>query len=180
MRSLKHGFAVALAALTCPCHLPLLAVLLAGTALGSYIATNLAPLVAAFGLLFAGALWLAFRQLATAPGGGLPVPAPAGGERELPRVWILTTPGCASCAGVARSWAALRPGYEGHVRVEVVDLLTRPEVARRYGVLRTPAVVIDDQLRAEGTLDVAQPRRLLDEALHQRAVAAEVGARRHA
>lgn len=186
MLRLKHGFAVALAALTCPCHLPLLAALLAGTALGSYIATNLVSLVAVFGLLFAGSLWLAFRQPAAAPRGRpqVPlaplVPAPAGGEQELPRVWILTTPGCASCAGVVRGWAALWPRYEGHMCVEMVDLLARPEVARRFGVLRTPAVVIDGQLRAQGSLNVAQLRRLLDEVLYQRAVAAEVGERRRA
>ena len=70
--------------------------------------------------------------------------------------------------------------YGGRVELETVDLLEQPEVALRYGVLRSPAVVIDGRLRAQGTLDASRLRRLLDEALHERDTAKPAGAGIHA
>ncbi|MBI4494215.1 MAG: hypothetical protein HY690_15610 [Chloroflexi bacterium] len=64
------------AALTCPCHLPLLAVLLAGSALGGFVTNNFELLFGAFVLLFGGTLWLWSRQPSTAPA-AVPKPPPA-------------------------------------------------------------------------------------------------------
>jgi hypothetical protein len=85
------------------------------------------------------------------------------------RVRILKTPGCVSCASVERAWAELRPEYDDRVQVEVVDLLKQPEVARRYGILRSPAVVSDEEVRSQGALDRSRLRALLDQALREHA-----------
>lgn len=174
---MRRHVPLVVAALTCPCHLPLLAALLAGTVVGGVIANNLAVLFTVFGLLFVGSLWLWSRQSTGAPSAPSPAPLPAlgpsgqAGAAEPLRVQVLTTLGCASCAGVERGWEALRPQYGGRVQVEVADLLEQPELARRYGVLRSPAVVIDGRLRAQGALDAPRLRRLLDEALRERRAA---------
>lgn len=165
-----------LAALTCPCHVPLLAVLLAGTAVGGLIADNLVLFFAAFGLLFAGSLWRWARAGAAVPSGAPSEPPPPKPAEETPplQVQLLKTRGCASCASVERDWETLRPRYEGRVQVQVVDLLEQPEVAERQRVLQSPAVVIDGRVRAQGRLDAARLRRLLDEALRERDDAARI------
>lgn len=167
---MRRHLLLGVAALTCPCHVPLLAALLAGTALGGFLTDNLALALVAFGLLFGTSLWLWARQAAGGASSATPAPAMCAkpGPAEPLRVELLKTPGCASCAGVERSWEALRPEYGERVQVEVIDLLERPEVAQRYGVLRSPAVVVDGRLRVQGALDAARLRRLLDEALRER------------
>ncbi|MDA8218127.1 MAG: hypothetical protein M0Z94_10980 [Dehalococcoidales bacterium] len=55
---MRRHLLLAVAALTCPCHLALLAFLLAGTVLGGFISANFGPLVAAFSLVFVAAVWL--------------------------------------------------------------------------------------------------------------------------
>jgi glutaredoxin len=165
-----------LAALTCPCHVPLLVVLLAGTAVSGLIADNLLLFFAAFGLLFAGSLWLWARAgAAVSPSAPSEPPSPKSTEGTPPlQVQLLKTRGCARCASVQRDWETLRPRYEGRVQVQVVDLLDHPEVAERCRVLQSPAIVIDGRLRAEGPLNAARLRRLLDEALRERDDAARL------
>lgn len=86
------------------------------------------------------------------------------------RVLILTTPGCVSCASVERAWRELRPEYDGRVHVEVVAMLEHPELAVRYGVLQSPAVVIGGRLRAQGALGATRLARLLDDVLRERLI----------
>jgi mercuric ion transport protein len=50
-----------LAVLTCPCHVPILAVVLSGTAAGAFLSENLVVAVLAFSLLFALFVWAALR-----------------------------------------------------------------------------------------------------------------------
>lgn len=181
---MRRHLLLGVAALTCPCHVPLVAVLLAGTALGGFITDNLLLLFGAFGLLFGGALWIWSHQPVEVPSGETPATvalsassSPVGDAQPL-RVQLLKTPGCASCAGVERSWEMLQPAYGDRVRVEVIDLLERPEAAQHYRVLRSPAVVIDGRLRAQGALDAGRLRRLLDEALRDRDGGAQATAER--
>lgn len=73
---LKRGVATIVAALTCPCHLPValpvLLTLTAGTALGSWLSANTWSVWALFGVLFVASLMIAMHGLAgrTADGGG--------------------------------------------------------------------------------------------------------------
>ncbi|MBI3974437.1 MAG: thioredoxin family protein [Chloroflexi bacterium] len=190
---MRRHLLLAVAAISCPCYLPILGAVLAGTALGGLIAETYPVLFVALGLLFAGSLWLWSRQTfvaqAAAPAAPASAAPPALAEpqhapgRGAPAVeplqlQILKTSGCASCAGVERSWKAIRPRYEDRVHVQVIDLLERPDVAERHRVLRTPALVIDGRLRAQGALDAARLERLLDEALEARVAAAAPAASR--
>ena len=50
-----------LAILTCPCHVVMILFLLAGTAVGTWLAAVRAWLFLGFTLLFLGGLWLMFR-----------------------------------------------------------------------------------------------------------------------
>ncbi|GBD08752.1 hypothetical protein HRbin22_00993 [Candidatus Thermoflexus japonica] len=64
LERIRRAIGLALALVTCPCHLPvtapLLLSLLAGTALGTYLSSHLEVLAAAAILLFLGGLALAF------------------------------------------------------------------------------------------------------------------------
>ena len=58
-----------LAVVTCPCHLPILAVVLSGTALGAQLQVHFTLTLVLFSLLFLLSLWAVKRSLsATGPG----------------------------------------------------------------------------------------------------------------
>jgi mercuric ion transport protein len=60
----RSGFGwAALAALTCPCHVPLLALLFAGTAAGAFLDQHLSTVLALMSVVFVPALGLAIRRL---------------------------------------------------------------------------------------------------------------------
>lgn len=60
----RSGYAMALLALlTCPCHLPLLALLLSGSAAGVFLTEHFGVALALFSLLFALSLVAALRLL---------------------------------------------------------------------------------------------------------------------
>ncbi len=59
----------ALAVITCPCHLPILAVVLSGTALGALLKAHFTLTLVLFSVLFLLSLWAVTRALsATGPG----------------------------------------------------------------------------------------------------------------
>lgn len=66
-RSLKGYLLLGSALVTCPCHLPLIATLLAGTALGGFLREHAALLVLALGAYFVLALLLGLRLLMALP-----------------------------------------------------------------------------------------------------------------
>jgi hypothetical protein len=53
---LKGVGMLTLAAVTCPCHLPILLALMGGTTIGALLAANLLPVVVLLWVVFAGAL----------------------------------------------------------------------------------------------------------------------------
>ncbi|CAB1085670.1 hypothetical protein D1AOALGA4SA_13154 [Olavius algarvensis Delta 1 endosymbiont] len=66
---------------------------------------------------------------------------------------ILTAPGCTTCgkaiATVQKLVAEGRQEYPG-LSYRTVDVAESPEIGTRYGVLSTPAVVINDTLAFRG------------------------------
>lgn len=48
IRRIMTGFTSAIAILTCPCHLPILILLLSGTAAGAFLSANLGPVLVTF------------------------------------------------------------------------------------------------------------------------------------
>lgn len=63
MRALKSGFLAALAVVTCPCHLPLLLVLMAGTSAGAWLARYQGPVFGVMVVVFAVSLYMTFCRL---------------------------------------------------------------------------------------------------------------------
>lgn len=60
-----------LAVITCPCHLPILAVVLSGTALGALLKEHFTLTLVLFSVLFLLSLWAVTRSLsATGPSDG--------------------------------------------------------------------------------------------------------------
>lgn len=57
----------AVAVLTCPCHLPLLAVVLAGTALGGFLTEHMGIALAVLAVLFIASAWSAVRLFSRDP-----------------------------------------------------------------------------------------------------------------
>ena len=60
--SRRNRLGVLLAILTCPCHIGVAIILLSGTAVGGWLATQRAWLYVLFTLLFVGGLVLLFRR----------------------------------------------------------------------------------------------------------------------
>lgn len=83
------GYAAIISALVfCPCHLPILAAVFAGTALGTMITENfglLFPLMAVYfmGALALGVRWLTQRETPACCGESAPASSRAGGLSEL-------------------------------------------------------------------------------------------------
>jgi mercuric ion transport protein len=98
VRTVRGYLLLGAAFVLCPCHLPLLASLLAGTAVGGVLAANTLALAAVGTIAFAGALLLGLRTLngarsspcpscdddARAGGSVRPEAAPAGARRRGP------------------------------------------------------------------------------------------------
>lgn len=94
---------------------------------------------------------------------------------------VFPHPACPPCADLARTLAALGE-LSPRVRVEIVDLESKPLLAACYGIEMTPAVailrggvVIDDTLiRYYGTPDAATLDDLLDDIIGVSRAAAEL------
>jgi len=86
LKHLRQGVGLALALVTCPCHLPvtapLLLSLLAGTTLGAYLSTHLEVLVAASTALFLVGLALAAAGSEGRQGSGRAAAHPAASRRS--------------------------------------------------------------------------------------------------
>ena len=63
-----------LAAVACPCHLPILLAILSATTIGSVLAANFLPIFVVFGVVFVGALMVGLQTLDTRPGRACPLP----------------------------------------------------------------------------------------------------------
>jgi mercuric ion transport protein len=68
MDRLKGVSMLSLAAVACPCHLPILLALLGGTTIGAVLAANVLPLFVLLGVVFVGALALGLRLLESGSG----------------------------------------------------------------------------------------------------------------
>ncbi len=62
MSTLRTGLAAALAVIACPCHVPLILALLAGTTFGASLASHTGLLYGAMTALFVGALVFLFAR----------------------------------------------------------------------------------------------------------------------
>lgn len=63
MKTIKNGLLTAVALVTCPCHLPLLLALLAGTSAGAWVARYQGPVFGVMAAVFAVSVYLLMRRL---------------------------------------------------------------------------------------------------------------------
>ena len=68
MDRLKGVAMLGLAAVACPCHLPILLALLGGTTIGAVLTANLLPVFVVLGVVFVGALARRLRVLESGSG----------------------------------------------------------------------------------------------------------------
>ncbi len=68
MDRLKSVGVLALAVVTCPCHLPILLALLGGTTIGAVLAANLLPVFVLLGVVFVAVLAVGLRGLEAGSG----------------------------------------------------------------------------------------------------------------
>lgn len=81
MPTLRTGLAAALAVIACPCHVPLILALLAGTTFGASLASHTGFLYGSMTALFVGALVFLFARTNRTGGSASAAPAPAREER---------------------------------------------------------------------------------------------------
>lgn len=63
MKNIKsRKLALIVAAITCPCHIFILAIVLTGTAAGALVNSYFIPLVIIFSILFALSIWKAIKS----------------------------------------------------------------------------------------------------------------------
>jgi hypothetical protein len=101
----KDALRWVLVVVTCPCHVPLLAGLLAGTAAGAWLTKNMLTAMAVATVLFALSLLWLVRGTIRVDAGSAPTP----GEREQAIEEVLC-PSCASRHGRAQDDIALMKG----------------------------------------------------------------------
>ncbi|MFQ5794782.1 MAG: thioredoxin family protein [Candidatus Bipolaricaulia bacterium] len=83
------------------------------------------------------------------------------------KLQILESPGCAKCASAKQSWERIKDDYP-QVEAEAIDITEHPELAVEHGLMSTPGIVIDGELKASGFTNEQRLRELLDEAIQAR------------
>jgi hypothetical protein len=76
MDRLKGAGLLTLAAVACPCHLPILLMVLGGTTIGALLASNVVPVFVVLSAVFVGALTVGLRALETGSGRTCAPPEP--------------------------------------------------------------------------------------------------------
>ncbi len=79
----------------------------------------------------------------------------------MAEVQVLSTPGCAGCDTVKRLVAEVLSAYPD-LEWEEVDLVERPEVATRFGIMSVPVVVIGGRLEFTGVPPKAKLRKKIE------------------
>ncbi len=88
-----------------------------------------------------------------APDPGGPAGAPS------PRLVYFWSPSCSMCKGMSRVIDELR---EEHPEIRSVDVTREPEIAREYGVMATPTLVVIREGKVEKVLLGARGRRQIE------------------
>ena len=72
-----------------------------------------------------------------------------------PKVQILTTPGCSSCAKVEKMLDEMK------IKYEVIDITKNPEILQKYQIMVAPGIVIDGKLFSVGKPDEEKLKKKL-------------------
>ncbi|HLD80658.1 MAG TPA: thioredoxin family protein [archaeon] len=74
----------------------------------------------------------------------------------MPKVLVLTTPGCTGCAVVEKMLDELK------VRYEVVDVTKNPELLQKHPIMTAPGIVINGKLEFWGVPSREDLKRKLE------------------
>lgn len=79
---------------------------------------------------------------------------------------ILTTSlGCAKCERALQTIKKVVNDYKGKVKVKETDVVKNPEAVIKYGVLTTPAIIINNKVVFEGVPSEKKLREKIRKAL---------------
>ena len=73
----------------------------------------------------------------------------------MPKVLILTTPGCSGCAIVEKMLDEMK------VKYELIDVVQNPQILQKYPILTAPGIVIDGKLEFTGVPSKDELRKRL-------------------
>jgi predicted DsbA family dithiol-disulfide isomerase len=85
-------------------------------------------------------------------------------------VHLVTAPGCQKCLQAKQALAVALEQARGEYQIELqeVDLTEDPGVAAEYDIWATPALIVDGELAAVGTISLEQLRQQLAAAAARR------------
>jgi len=78
------------------------------------------------------------------------------------RVDVITAPGCSKCEKAKQTIAKVLQGQKNVVYKEI-SLIDNPDVAVKYGIMGTPAIIINGKLEFEGNPGEEKLRKKLEE-----------------
>lgn len=79
---------------------------------------------------------------------------------------LLTTSGCSKCNQAKKTIDNVRPDFPD-MRVEIINLMEQPGLAVKYGVMVSPAIIIDEKVAFIGGVKEDQLRKKLIELMER-------------
>ncbi|MCH8002993.1 MAG: thioredoxin family protein [Nanoarchaeota archaeon] len=67
------------------------------------------------------------------------------------RVELLTAPGCSKCAKAKENIKSILNRFKDKVNYTEIDVSKNPKKLLKFGVMMTPAIIINNKLEFEGT-----------------------------
>ncbi|MCH7850361.1 MAG: thioredoxin family protein [Nanoarchaeota archaeon] len=74
---------------------------------------------------------------------------------------IVTAQGCAKCEKANEKIRGLMKGVKG-VTIKEINLIENPEIAVKYGIMSTPAIIINHKLEFTGIPDEDDLKKIIE------------------
>lgn len=74
---------------------------------------------------------------------------------------IVTAPGCAKCQGATESIRNQIKNMK-NITIKEINLIENPEIAIKYGIMSTPALIIDDKLEFTGVPNEEEFKKVIE------------------
>ena len=78
------------------------------------------------------------------------------------KVDVITAPGCSKCVKAKETITKVLKGQK-NVEYREISLMDNPEIAGKYGIMSTPAIIINGKLAFEGNPGEEKLRKKLQE-----------------
>jgi mercuric ion transport protein len=168
--TVKGGVAAVVAFIACPCHLPLtlplLIMLTASTAFGTWLENNTVTVGVISTVIFVGGLVLAFKWMTDSNASPAPVaqtdPPKANTHSDnahtspngMPNITLITSSACASCKGAKAVWE--QTCQHANFQYQEIDISSAQgrELAAKYNIFSTPATIINGKVVKPGQISL--------------------------